>query len=60
MNKEIMRSVGFGYAVEMVEGGICLFCGVDIDPDEFRDESSFEEWMISGLCQDCQDDLFGV
>lgn len=24
----------------------------------FRDEHSFKEWMISGLCQECQDGVF--
>ena len=26
---------------------------------DFRDEKSLREWRISGLCQACQDDMFG-
>lgn len=36
-----------------------LGCGTDIDLDnEFHDELSYKEWTLSGLCQQCQDDLF--
>jgi hypothetical protein len=27
---------------------------------EFRDRVSKREYQISGLCQDCQDDIFGT
>lgn len=27
--------------------------------DEFRDALSVKEFFISGLCQECQDDVFG-
>jgi hypothetical protein len=27
---------------------------------EFRDEASKREYAISGLCQNCQDSIFGV
>lgn len=27
---------------------------------DFRDDKSIREWRISGLCQHCQDDMFGV
>ena len=30
------------------------------DATMFRDESSRREFTISGLCQKCQDDIFGV
>jgi len=26
--------------------------------NEFRDEKSAVEWRITGLCQECQDDIF--
>lgn len=32
-------------------------CGKEIK--EFRDSSSEREYTISGLCQDCQDKIFG-
>jgi len=27
---------------------------------DFRDEISFREFKINGMCQDCQDDFYGV
>lgn len=33
-------------------------CGKPIEG--FRDELSFKEYRISGLCQNCQDSVFGV
>lgn len=38
----------------------CPFCGAPIDPNCFRDELSKREFEISGLCQSCQDEMFGV
>jgi len=34
----------------------CHLCGKPITP--FRDEISFQEWEISGMCQECQDKIF--
>ena len=39
--------------------GLCVTCGAQIDMDSFRDELSIREYHISGMCQDCQDDVFG-
>ena len=41
------------------EKPICVFCGIAIDVDGFRDELSRKEFRISGICQKCQDDMFG-
>lgn len=57
MNKEIMKKLGFEKEVEKVEKGICPFCNKEIG--EFRDELSRREYKISGLCQECQDEMFG-
>lgn len=35
---------------------ICVACGKDIRG--MRDKLSIKEYLISGLCQDCQDDVF--
>lgn len=35
----------------------CVFCGKDVV--SLRDEKSFREYKISGLCQKCQDETFG-
>lgn len=40
--------------------GVCPTCGNDINHDDFKDDLSHNEFMISGLCQKCQDDFFGV
>ncbi|AXH67346.1 hypothetical protein SEA_WOFFORD_204 [Streptomyces phage Wofford] len=35
-------------------------CGKSIDPDtEFNDQTSAQEYMITGLCQSCQDRFYG-
>lgn len=61
MNKEILKKVGFEKEVKAVEQGECPFCGKKIDViKEFRDSLSRREYAISGLCQDCQDKMFGV
>ena len=46
---------------------ICAFAGKDYDPQhdtghtmEFRDELSKREYQISGLCQACQDHMWGT
>lgn len=42
----------------------CRGCGKYIENDgfdkKFRNEISKREWLISGLCQECQDKIFGV
>lgn len=60
MNEEIMRKAGFGKEVELVKEGKCPSCGKKIDTmTEFRDELLMCEHKISGLCQKCQDEVFG-
>lgn len=45
--------------LEKIEKGLCPFCNKIIDPEkEFRDDLSRKEFKISGLCQDCQDNVF--
>ena len=38
--------------------GFCLTCGQPAV--EFRDDLSEREFQISGMCQDCQDNFYGV
>ena len=45
---------------ETLEQGLCATCGHDVLDTSFRDELSFKEFTISGMCQDCQDKVFGV
>ncbi len=60
MNKKIMEAVGFKKEIEKVEHGCCPFCNKKIDEEkDFRDSLSRKEFKISGLCQNCQDKIFG-
>lgn len=53
-----MRKMGFGEEVDRVEEDLCPTCGTPVDEDQFRDQESRREFEISGLCQECQDDIF--
>ena len=60
MNKDIMKQIGFKNEVTLIEAGLCPFCSKKIDmKEEFRDDLSLTEYSISGLCQKCQDEMFG-
>ena len=40
---------------------VCVSCGAEnLTEESFRDGISLKEFHISGLCQDCQDTVFGV
>ena len=48
-----------------VAGNQCVKCGASVIPTkdgglDFRDEVLEREYGISGLCQTCQDGIFGV
>jgi len=59
MNKEIMKTVGFEKEVKAVENKQCPMCSKKIDISKFRDKLSLKEYEVGGLCQDCQDEIFG-
>jgi ribosomal protein L37AE/L43A len=59
MNKELMKSAGFGKEVKLVEQHKCPFCKKKVNEKDFRDELSRKEYKISGLCMKCQDKMFG-
>jgi hypothetical protein len=40
-----------------IESDFCVWCKKDAS--QFRDELSKREYAISGLCQKCQDSVFG-
>ena len=48
--------------VEVIASGDCLTCDEarDLKATSFRDDVSRKEYAISGMCQSCQDDVFGV
>lgn len=37
--------------------GVCPVCKSNISA--FKDKASYHEFCLSGLCQNCQDDVFG-
>lgn len=47
----------FPDAQDNIESGLCPMCKRPVR--EFKDEESRKEYLISGLCQGCQDEVFG-
>ena len=45
---------------ECVDSLTCATCGQDCLNVAFRDPLSWKEFQISGMCQKCQDSVFGV
>lgn len=45
---------------KLIQEGKCPECAQPIKMEEFRDHLSRAEVGISGLCQKCQDKVFGV
>ena len=37
----------------------CPICKGKVEVDRFKDKLSADEWIISGMCQKCQDMTFG-
>lgn len=56
MNRNIVRKI-FPEAIENIDEGKCPTCGNPVG--KFRDERSKREFRISGMCQECQDSVFG-
>jgi len=59
MNKEILKQAGFEKEVELVNLGKCPICSQEIKQTDFKDSLSKKEFLISGMCQKCQDKTFG-
>ena len=58
MNRRIMRAGGFGAWVDKADKGNCPVCNNSVNLNEFKDELSFKEFTMSGMCQACQDNFF--
>ena len=56
MNADIMKKA-FPEEMKLVAEGLCPFCKQKIG--ELRNPISLREFHISGLCQNCQDEMFG-
>ena len=56
-----MKTMGSTQEVENAVEGRCATCGKTIHPNaEFKDPLSAKEFTISGMCQACQDSVFGA
>lgn len=53
--QDLMETAGIARA-----SGMCPLCGEEINQSDFRDTLSVKEFGISGMCQTCQDSIFGV
>lgn len=53
----ISESLNGRKRTESIQADICVDCGGSAK--EFRDGLSAKEYTISGLCQTCQDAVFG-
>jgi hypothetical protein len=58
MNREILERLGFTKEMQLVENRQCPLCEVTINVNDFKDELSVKEFIISGMCQKCQDSIF--
>jgi hypothetical protein len=45
---------------KLIEEGRCPTCKGRIMAEDFRDDLSRKEYGISGMCQKCQDSVFGI
>ena len=59
MNKEIIKTL-FPEQYERIEEGKCATCGKEIDWERAfeDDEIGMREFLISGLCLNCQNSVF--
>ena len=56
---DLMLSALTGKSREIqLASNLCMTC--DGNADTFRDELSIKEYSISGMCQQCQDSIFGA
>lgn len=49
----------FPQAASNIRKTCCSACGKPVQAREFKDSLSLREYHISGLCQRCQDEVFG-
>ncbi len=57
LNKPVFKM--FPEQSENIKKGKCSVCGTEINEKDFKDSLSKKEYSISGMCQKCQDDIFG-
>jgi len=58
MNRDIMIAAGFAKEVARIDAGLCGTCGGEVGP--FRNDLSRKDYRIGGMCQTCQDEVYGL
>ena len=58
IEEKVFHMLGFGRS-GYVKVYICPLCTERVDEEEFRNEVFIREFESSGLCQGCQDFVFG-
>ena len=58
MNRELLEMFGFTEEMALVENRQCPLCEAHININQFEDERSLKEFIISGMCLKCQDKIF--
>ena len=54
---EVIKEVLGINRIEAIKSDTCAIC--KSDAKEFRNDISRKEYRISGMCQECQDSVFG-
>jgi len=57
--EENLKKFGFGEEVKRVKFDLCPLCKMPIKMEDFKDALSRKEYFISGMCQQCQNEIFG-
>jgi hypothetical protein len=57
MNQDLMKQL-FPEEVKAVTEKRCPLCKKEVRVEDFKDSLSQKEFIISGLCQSCQDGYF--
>ena len=57
MNRDIMIAAGFAKEVARMDAGLCATCAGEVGL--FRDDLGREDYRIGGMCQTCQDKVYG-
>jgi hypothetical protein len=52
------EAMGGKSRTDSLRDGTCVACSEEVN--DFRDDLSVKEYGISGLCQPCQDEVFGI
>ena len=57
--KRLLKAFGFRRESTVVKACKCPLCSEIVDKTEFRNKAFLKEFETSGLCQGCQDSVFG-